>query len=151
MEPLPSPAVAAARRLSERRPSDRRPSALSGRGSRHGSIDPSRLVRMDKYGFLSGSVSSSYVNDCIRLAELNTLEALMILMLCSSGQGISCSVCRSFHPKRVQKLTSRYAGSDEGPWNHSFRFEQCAPLSFRAKLLLTTIPVNLVPASKLSP
>ncbi|KAI0316692.1 putative oxidoreductase C terminal-domain-containing protein [Amylostereum chailletii] len=69
------------RRGSERRGSDRR---LSEAASRRPSIDPSRLIRMDKATALPGS------------DEFNVLFV---------GAG------------------NIMFGSDEGPWNHSFRFE----------------------------
>ncbi|KAF7294985.1 hypothetical protein MIND_01036600 [Mycena indigotica] len=69
------------RRASERRPSDRRASGLS---SRRPSIDPWRLVPMDKTVHIGGS---------------DDFNVLFI------GAG------------------NIMFGSDEGPWNHSFRFE----------------------------
>ncbi|KAF7322933.1 hypothetical protein HMN09_00072800 [Mycena chlorophos] len=69
------------RRPSDRRPSDRRASGIS---SRRPSIDPWRLVPMDKVTHISGS---------------DDFNVLFI------GAG------------------NIMFGSDEGPWNHSFRFE----------------------------
>ncbi|KAF7305120.1 hypothetical protein MKEN_01227200 [Mycena kentingensis (nom. inval.)] len=71
----------ASRRASERRPSERRASGMS---SRRPSIDPWRLVPMDKTAHIGGS------------DDFNVLFV---------GAG------------------NIMFGSDEGPWNHSFRFE----------------------------
>ncbi|KAK7693439.1 hypothetical protein QCA50_003007 [Cerrena zonata] len=72
--------------LSSRRPSaiQRRSSAISGADSRRPSIDPSRLIPMDKTTAISG------------LDDFNVVFV---------GAG------------------NIMFGSDEGPWNHSFRFE----------------------------
>ncbi|KAI5123351.1 hypothetical protein M0805_001772 [Coniferiporia weirii] len=69
------------RRPSERRLSERRPSGIA---SRRESIDPSRLIRMDKVGHIGGG------------DDFNVVFV---------GAG------------------NIMFGSDEGPWNHSFRFE----------------------------
>ncbi|KAL5511236.1 hypothetical protein ACEPAH_4451 [Sanghuangporus vaninii] len=71
----------ASRRASERRLSSRRP---SGPASRKSSIDPSRLIRMDKVHHVGG------------YDDFNVVFV---------GAG------------------NIMFGSDEGPWNHSFRFE----------------------------
>lgn len=69
-----------------RRPSERRPSGFAGSlpSSRRASIDPSRLVRMDRVAHVGGSDDFNVV----------FIGAGNIMF-----------------------------GSDEGPWNHSFRFE----------------------------
>ncbi|KAF9480106.1 hypothetical protein BDN70DRAFT_877991 [Pholiota conissans] len=69
---------------SERRGSSRRDSAAQSVGSRRPSIDPSRLVPMDKVAAIGGS---SHFN----------------VVFIGAGNIMF--------------------GSDEGPWNHSFRFE----------------------------
>ncbi|KAH0583945.1 hypothetical protein H2248_009530 [Termitomyces sp. 'cryptogamus'] len=73
--------MVSSRRPSERRLSDRRPSAVS---SRRPSIDPWRLIPMDKASHVGGSDDFNVV----------FIGAGNIMF-----------------------------GSDEGPWNHSFRFE----------------------------
>ncbi|KAG6832363.1 hypothetical protein H0H92_002631 [Tricholoma furcatifolium] len=85
------------RRPSDRRPSDRRP---SGRSSRRPSIDPWRLIPMDKVSHIGGSDDFNVV-------------------FIGAGNIMFGKYQRQFS---IYVLTPPL-GSDEGPWNHSFRFE----------------------------
>ncbi|KAG2054765.1 hypothetical protein BDR06DRAFT_377318 [Suillus hirtellus] len=87
----------ASRRGSERRPPDRRGSGYSSGQSRRPSIDPSRLIPMDKTTHVGGT---------------NDFNVVFI------GAG------------------NIMFGSDEGPWNHSFRFEHKLGLRLKVVALI---------------
>ncbi|KAG2041680.1 putative oxidoreductase C terminal-domain-containing protein [Suillus americanus] len=87
----------ASRRGSERRPADRRGSGYSSGPSRRPSIDPSRLIPMDKTTHVGGT---------------NDFNVVFI------GAG------------------NIMFGSDEGPWNHSFRFEHKLGLRLKVVALI---------------
>ncbi|KAG1891206.1 putative oxidoreductase C terminal-domain-containing protein [Suillus subluteus] len=87
----------ASRRGSERRPADRRGSGYSSGASRRPSIDPSRLIPMDKTTHVGGT---------------NDFNVVFI------GAG------------------NIMFGSDEGPWNHSFRFEHKLGLRLKVVALI---------------
>jgi hypothetical protein len=63
------------------------------------------------------------------------------------------ALVRSLADNRFSPYLLRLAGSDEGPWNHSFRFEQCVFSAFApSHIPLTALgpPASSVPVSRSS-
>jgi hypothetical protein len=97
-------------------PSSRRPSGV-GRTSRVGSIDPTRLVPMDKLTAVGGSVRYHHGTET-SFSDISIGRLQRRLRRCRQHH-VRYGQSRTRHPRRSDGIT----GSDEGPWNHSFRFE----------------------------
>lgn len=103
----------------------RRGSSRTG-SSRKSSIDPTKLVRMDRCVLILPPLRR--YQRAHRIHPLNLGRPLFTEMIAltffSSVQEISCSVGQTPLLCRCTFLTNRIQGSPEGPWNHSFRLEQ---------------------------